>query len=99
MSRESKAIHNDSRTVKTLLLVFTIIFLIPAAASAQTFNAGSSEADGALSFTCAEGGETIVWDPGGLDANDASFGHGVSGIHNEIHQHLFDLAAISPEAA
>ena len=69
MSYESKATHNNSLTVKALLIVFTIIFLIPAAASAQTFSAGSLETDGALSFTCAEGGETIVWDPSGIDAN------------------------------
>src|SRR5262249_13070248 len=36
---------------------------------------------------------------GGLDLKPAALGHGVAGVHSEVHENLFDLNRIDTDAA
>lgn len=59
---------------KTIGLVLLCLGLLSLPAHGQ-FDSGSSGADGALTFACAPGGETIEWDAAGLDPENDNIFH------------------------
>lgn len=73
LRNNEKLFRSTTRVVRSAWTAFVFggLFLLASAGWAQGFDSGSDGSDGALSFSCPGGSETIEWDPDsdGLDVD------------------------------